>query len=1091
MTERKKLSLLTDKAIRKSKDDHFRNELYSNLLRDIIDATPAGTAVGLFGKWGQGKTSIINMLEENPPIDTKIVTFNAWKSKGDTVRRQLLLHVLKKIESTKYEEISRFVKPGIPLKIRTAKEQEPFKGKKLWWLLMVEEKLDWWMIGVVIAGIMSIGAFMVLFYETLRSPEPHVLTVWSIATLFPFATSCVVAVFRRLHNRKELLLTSAEPVSDSQRLKYPEQFQRVFEQEVSDRYKDGKKLVVIIDDLDRCEPSAVVEALSAIRQFSGTPAFIKKELNCQFIVPCDEKQVVLALESAGHDAGWEGARCHDYRNEELLRKFFDVVVRMDEMLHDDLSDYAASLAEQVGLDEKEAREIVDLADARDPRLVKKLLNALRISHEKINHSVDRLLPRKEQMEDLPTTERLLVVLREIIPEIYKMIVADPSLLRGIPSSQEQTEGKNERYNDDHQQLVKANRVILRAGRVSEITATLLIYGRLDPKLRTVPVGGLLVNVFRNSDEKGFNDALTKIRTEDMANVKAWLQKEVVRAKSDASLRKILRLFLSIVESKHKQSIEVILPCIESLFMKASLPEVLSGFKMYQALEIIWPRLKDAGKNAIMAAFHNNFKQDPTKADLELGFLLCHANQLRPAIAKDIRAWLIGETEPSENDNEFVVRVFSLIQSNDALRACRGFAPGVGVALAKKQQWLDDRDEQAKNKPDTWPRSRLIPLLIGDDSNAAWEAITAIFGSQGQLASPSQLNKAPLGVSPAWGAVGKLVLTIGDEKASEFFAYAKKWFIPQSEARGTKVILDVLSPVILALDAPKLGVLGDYLAKWLWAKPAEIWLLDYVPKKPKDKDGMERWAVLSQRVFQQLFNQMKALPTLSDQQKQLLTKIAKMEWPVQEQADELLGVKLKQLPPNGNTQKIEDWTSCLVPLFGPERPRSADAIRELLKKRQNINEALLAGKAVLWTKQIDSDDATVIANMCVEFSNQLSTYKEALSPLMEIEGGARIIKLCVDLLNDSQDWLKGQVQLLTFVAKSSSVSEKAIQRKFQERINRLIISADDATVIVGLGILQECDQVDSDVMKEVELRVKSENEQIRTLAEAVGKKKILS
>lgn len=70
--------------------------------------------------------------------------------------------------------------------------------------------------------------------------------------------------------------------------------------------------------------------IAVVKQFAG-------KSNCVFIIPCDEKQVLEAVDRAAGN--------HDY-NYESLRKFFDVAVRMDKIPEADLHDYAKYLVEE-------------------------------------------------------------------------------------------------------------------------------------------------------------------------------------------------------------------------------------------------------------------------------------------------------------------------------------------------------------------------------------------------------------------------------------------------------------------------------------------------------------------------------------------------------------------------------------------------------------------------------------------------------------------------------------------------------------------------------------------------------------------------
>jgi hypothetical protein len=76
--------------------------------------------------------------------------------------------------------------------------------------------------------------------------------------------------------------------------------------------KTGGRLIVFIDDLDRCEESVIVQLLESIKLYLGSP-------RCVFILAIDENAVLAALERH-----WEG-RPED-ANREYLEKLFQAIV---------------------------------------------------------------------------------------------------------------------------------------------------------------------------------------------------------------------------------------------------------------------------------------------------------------------------------------------------------------------------------------------------------------------------------------------------------------------------------------------------------------------------------------------------------------------------------------------------------------------------------------------------------------------------------------------------------------------------------------------------------------------------------------------
>lgn len=80
----KKFRKSTDEPINRTKDDRFGRVQFSNALAEALIKVPKNQSmtVGLYGQWGSGKTSIINMATEH--LETKysetcvVVNFNPW-----------------------------------------------------------------------------------------------------------------------------------------------------------------------------------------------------------------------------------------------------------------------------------------------------------------------------------------------------------------------------------------------------------------------------------------------------------------------------------------------------------------------------------------------------------------------------------------------------------------------------------------------------------------------------------------------------------------------------------------------------------------------------------------------------------------------------------------------------------------------------------------------------------------------------------------------------------------------------------------------------------------------------------------------------
>lgn len=70
----------TDKPTTIKSEDCFQRYEFSKRIASIIAMPPIDKSliVGLYGKWGEGKTSVMNFVQQELPEDTAIVNFNPW-----------------------------------------------------------------------------------------------------------------------------------------------------------------------------------------------------------------------------------------------------------------------------------------------------------------------------------------------------------------------------------------------------------------------------------------------------------------------------------------------------------------------------------------------------------------------------------------------------------------------------------------------------------------------------------------------------------------------------------------------------------------------------------------------------------------------------------------------------------------------------------------------------------------------------------------------------------------------------------------------------------------------------------------------------
>ncbi|MCH8916193.1 MAG: hypothetical protein IIA82_10200 [Thaumarchaeota archaeon] len=122
----------------------------------------------------------------------------------------------------------------------------------------------------------------------------------------------------------------------------PVEFEKLF-LEILDTKKSDSKLIIALDNLDRCEGNLVIEMISMVKSFMANE-------NVAFIVPCDHDAIVTHLKNI-RKFELEDAR-------DFLRKFFQTSVEIPPFLKGDIIDYTDRLVKDFDIPANEGVKYV-------------------------------------------------------------------------------------------------------------------------------------------------------------------------------------------------------------------------------------------------------------------------------------------------------------------------------------------------------------------------------------------------------------------------------------------------------------------------------------------------------------------------------------------------------------------------------------------------------------------------------------------------------------------------------------------------------------------------------------------------------------
>jgi len=269
--------LIPDNRLAPGAKDLLEHEAIARGVAEIAWTAEAPVNIALFGAWGSGKSSVYSMIEQHltriAPKKVRIARYDAWKYGGRELKRNFidsLAHELKLEHKPEFSE-------GLD------NEQVDTKLNTFAWL-----KKNWGslLIGVGLAA--AVAAMWILvqagaawlftddgFKALAKSLVAQAGTVFGLALV---ATLVGPKVFEGAVNTKK---TPAPEGSD--------QFANRFGELVMAALKGkAERLVVFIDELDRCDPKDVVATLIDLKTFLDQD-------NCVFIVAADREVIEAAL----------------------------------------------------------------------------------------------------------------------------------------------------------------------------------------------------------------------------------------------------------------------------------------------------------------------------------------------------------------------------------------------------------------------------------------------------------------------------------------------------------------------------------------------------------------------------------------------------------------------------------------------------------------------------------------------------------------------------------------------------------------------------------------------------------------------------
>ncbi len=383
-----------------SENDLLSLKQYVSTLQEVILNVPqdikSSFTIGLFGEWGSGKSSIVKTVEKELADQKgsiiKFIIYDAWKYANDSFRRMLLLKLQQELELDKTDLMNSFY----------LNEAEDVK---------IIKKFNWsYFLVIAVFAIIAI----ILVYESNISTDSKITMSIIVSILGVF-----LGLFKKAFD--EFKVSIHKP-----HLFAPEQFEECFNEMTQkafqnqstykkiEKWAKGKpsqkkvdKLVIVIDNIDRCQKELAYELLTNIKNFLGT------NKNIIFIIPVDDDALKKHIQYSNKDE-------NSTESNEFLRKFFNVTVRLKKLKRYDIYSFAKKINDKylLGLNSTTIG-IIGKEFASNPRRIIQLYNNL--TAEFSNYD-------SEFINENESVICKMLILRDEWTPYYNLICRNPYLL---------------------------------------------------------------------------------------------------------------------------------------------------------------------------------------------------------------------------------------------------------------------------------------------------------------------------------------------------------------------------------------------------------------------------------------------------------------------------------------------------------------------------------------------------------------------------------------------------------------------------------------------------------------------------------------
>ena len=464
-----------DEPVESVDEDRFDHRHFVDVLNYVIHNCEAPLNIALYGKWGVGKSSILNFFsrevsvnkDSNDGIDFVII--DVWKLSPRILKQEFLDALNQKLGRPLTSE-------KIDERLWHHKEESSTSPK----MRLRSQYVS------AIAGCIAIAAVLMgLGHYSDSYLNQDLLTSSFVAVLIPI----FVVMGRELREISKSVFKSTKTIIP--RIESHTQFQQLFH-EIVGKEKARNKLIIAIDNLDRCDDESVVSILNMIKTFLS-------DSRCVFVVACDQDAVIRHLQGTKGQFAKRDAK-------EFLTKFFQAALYIPNQIKGQMYEYAKSQLDAFSHDIELDPNVPDVfanAGTKNPRKIRQFVHNFAIAYKMASIKEDIGIIAKNTVTGNTPFLAKVTVLREDWPDFFQKLEKKPTLLDEIQEFI--NEGGDSEQGKDYEAILEANEGLAQFLKSTSTTKstqvlTFIQLGQESFESSLSDLDGLIAGVNRNDAE---------------------------------------------------------------------------------------------------------------------------------------------------------------------------------------------------------------------------------------------------------------------------------------------------------------------------------------------------------------------------------------------------------------------------------------------------------------------------------------------------------------------------------------------------------------------------------------------------------------